>query len=170
MHTTGTYLDQLACDIDACVYQLKSIELMTWGNEDLLGKMGAILAGPEFTAGMQVHCKVSLGSVFKQGPLYDRIRHIRPDYLVTNHARAPIAFIDYQGGGHDAAQDAVKGAVARRAGLAFIQIPREYTFGEVRQTLLQALMLTRVTATRQDAAMLHEVLERAAFKEIARAA
>ena len=169
MQPTGTYLDQLALDIDACVYQLRSIELMTWGSEDLLGKMTAILAGPDFTPGMQVHCKVSLGSVFKHGPLHDRIRHIRPDYLVTDHARAPIAFIDYQGGGHDAAQDAVKGAVARKAGLAFIQIPRAYTYGEVRQALLQALMLTRVTATRQDSAVLHDVLKRAGFRQ-ARAA
>ena len=170
MNHTDSHLDQLARDIDACIYQLRSIELMTWGNEDLLAKITSILAEPVFTAGMQVHCKVSLGAMFKHGPLHDRIRHIRPDFLVTDHARAPIAFIDYLGGGHDSAQDTVKGAVARKAGLAYVQIPREYSTGDVRQALLEALMHSRVSATRQDILMLQDMLRRGGTAKVARAA
>ena len=167
-----TEIDQLASDIQTSIYTIKIAEVMRWGHEDVLNGLKLALAGPEFDQGLVVNCKVSCDVFLKYGPLHERIKHVTPDYLVTDNCRYPVLMIDYLGGGHDAAQDAVKAAIAAKAGIPMIQVPHEWSFAQLQASLLAALGKASGQAYdgTQDAQALQELLKRQDFGKAAKAA
>ena len=136
-------LELLAARIETSDYLLRKQEMMNWALEDLQEGLRTALAGPQFAPGIQVHAQVSLGAVFRYGPLYHEIKHIRPSFLLADIGRFPVAFVDYMGAGYDAALDPVKRAVARKAQMAFVQVPERWTPGGLRALLLDAGALAR---------------------------
>ena len=162
-------LTQLANEIDACRFTLNPAEIMRWGHEDLLDSLKEMLASADFGPGFGIHAKVSFAGMFKNGPVYGRIKHVCPDFVITNANRHPVAFLDYLGAGHDGDHDAIKQAVARKTGLAFVQVPREWSFAGVKAALLAALGAQPTVAAAmpvKDARGLQEVLR----QDFARAA
>ena len=140
-------LELLAARIETSDYLLRKQELMKWALEDLHDGLRAALAGPQFAPGIQVHAQVSMGAVFRHGPLYHEIKHIRPSFLLADIGRFPIAFVDYLGAAHDAAHDRVKRAVARKAQMALVQVPERWTPQGLRALLLEAGALARQAKT-----------------------
>ena len=165
-------LQLLAQDIDDSPFQIKPVELMRWGHEDLLCGLKCAVAELELGEGIQIHCQVGFGSFLKQGPLYERFQHVRPDFVLIDRARLPIAFIDYLGAGHDAGYAAIKQAIASKTGMAFVRVEAEWTLSGLKQTLAQALFTKeKAPPMVQDAQALQEMLKRQNFGgEVARAA
>ena len=128
----------LAAKIETSDYLLRKQELMKWAEEDLLESLRAALASPEFEHGLSVHAQVSFGAVFRHGPLYREVKHIRPDFMIADSGRFPVAFVDYLGAGHDADFDVVKRAVAKKARMEFVQVPAGWTPQMLRMLLLEA--------------------------------
>ena len=139
-------LDILAASIETSDYLLRKQELMKWAQEDLLESLRAALASPEFEHGLGVHAQVSLGAVFRHGPLFHEVKHVRPDFMITDAGRFPVAFADYLGAGHDAAFDGVKRAVAKKARMEFVQVPAVWTPEVLRMLLLEAGLGARAAA------------------------
>ncbi|MBV1700718.1 MAG: DUF2726 domain-containing protein [Hyphomicrobiales bacterium] len=132
------YLDIMTRSIETSEYILRKVELMKWVEEDLHDTLKDVLLGAEFEPGIQVHAQVSFGAVFKHGPHYDTVKHIRPDFLLVDKGRYPIAFIDYLSEVHDPAQDDLKKAIAKKADIAFIQIPAKSKPSAIRALLREA--------------------------------
>ena len=167
-----TDFDQLAHDVEQSIYNIRIAEVMRWGHEDVLNGLKLALDGPDFDQGMVVNCKMSCDTFLKYGPLHDRIKHVTPDYLVTDSSRYPVLMIDYLGGGHDATHDAVKAAIAAKTGIPLVQVPREWSLAQLRDSLLAALRITagHVREGTQDAQALQEMLKQQDFGKVAKAA
>ena len=163
-------MQQLASDIEASPYQVRAREFMRWGHEDLLGALKR--AAREMDGSITIHAQVSFDSILKNGPLHERIKHIRADFVLVDVARLPIAFVDYLGAGHDASHAAVKAALAAKAGLPYLQMPAEWTFVEMKALLTLALARKPVTELPVHGALaLQEKLAKSDFvAEVARAA
>ena len=139
-------LDILAASIETSDYILRKQEIMKWAEEELLDSLRAALASPGLEHGLAVHAQVSLGAVLRHGPLYHAVKHIRPDFTIIDAGRFPVAFVDYLGAGHDADFDGVKRAVAKKAQMAFIQVPVGWTAAMLHLLLLEAGLCARAEA------------------------
>lgn len=131
-------LDILAASIETSQYLLKKRETMKFAHEELLEALRVTLAAPSFAHGLQAHAQVSLGALFRNGPLVAEIKHIRPDFVLLDGGRFPVAMIDYLGAGHDSSFDGVKRAVAKKAQMALIQIPEIWNMRVLAEQLAAA--------------------------------
>ncbi|MBV1707268.1 MAG: DUF2726 domain-containing protein [Hyphomicrobiales bacterium] len=138
--------DILAASLETSNYNLTKVELMKWVEEDMHDTLRHALLDDEFEPGLQVHAQVSFGAVFKNGPHYDTVKNVRPDFLIVDKGRYPLAFIDLLGACHDPALDRLKAAVAKKADIAFICIPSGAKPAEIRQLLREAGVLARIEA------------------------
>ena len=142
--------DILAASLETSHYNLTKVELMKWVEEDMHDTLRHALLADEFEPGLQIHAQVSFGAIFKDGPHYDTVKHVRPDFLIVDKGRYPLAFIDFLSVCHDPALDRLKEAVAKKADIAFIRIPKGAKFAEIKQHLREAGILARIEVpTRQ---------------------
>ncbi len=138
--------DILAASLETSNYNLTKVELMKWVEEDMHETLRHALLADEFEPGLQIHAQVSFGAVFKNGPHYDTVKHVRPDFLIVDKGRYPLAFVDLLSVCHDPALDRLKAAVAKKADIAFIRIPSGATLVDIKQHLLDAGALARIEA------------------------
>ncbi len=135
--------DILAGSLETSDYILRKVELMKWVEEDMHDTLRHALQADEFEPGLQIHAQVSFGAVFKDGPHYDTVKHVRPDFLIVDKGRYPLAFIDFLSVCHEPALDRLKQAIAKKADIAFIRIPKKATPAEISQQLREAGVLGR---------------------------
>ena len=156
-------MQQLARDIETSPHQVRAREFMRWGHEDLLGAIKR--AAKEMGASISVHAQVSFDSVLRHGPLHERIKHIRADFVLTDIARFPVAFVDYLGAGYDTTHASVKAALAAKAGLGYLQVPAEWSFGDLKAALQGVLNAGPPAATNRvhGALALQDMLNRSDF-------
>ena len=135
------HADILAVSLETSAYVLRKIELMKWVEEDMQETLRHALQDDVFEPGLQIHAQVSFGAVFKDGPHYDTVKHVRPDFLIVDKGRYPLAFIDFLSVCHDPALDRLKQAIANKADIAFIRISKKATLAEIKQQLREAGVL-----------------------------
>lgn len=137
------HADILAVSLETSAYVLRKVELMKWVEEDMHETLRHALQDDDFEPGLQIHAQVSFGAVFKDGPHYDTVKHVRPDFLIVDKGRYPLAFIDFLSVCHDPALDRLKQAIAQKADIAFIRIAKTATLAEIKQQLREAGVLAR---------------------------
>jgi hypothetical protein len=139
--------------------QLRAVENADYGAQPLLRYQESLVfaaaesAVREVGQRWRVFAQVSLGEVLtcadRDG--FNAINAKRVDLLVTDAKFAPIAAIEYQGGGHHlgkaAARDAVKKEALRKAGIAFVEMTGDDGPDDVRRAIAR-LAATRAAAPR----------------------